>query len=93
MDVFESSAKRYLNPSIGYGILSPLSEAFALCSKYNFETLNNLISKYRKSILVSSKSIRDQLWFNSQHAAGLGPDNSIREFPFLILVLFGFDEN
>ena len=53
------------DPSIGYGILSPLSEVFVLGSKYTSETLNSLISKHIMSVLVSSKSIRDQPWFNN----------------------------
>ena len=53
------------DPSIGYWISGFLSEAFALGSKYIFETFNSFISKHIKSVLVSSKSMRDQPWFNN----------------------------
>ena len=52
------------NLSTEYWILGALSEVFALRFKCTSEILNNLISKHIKSILVSSKSMRDQPWFN-----------------------------
>ena len=52
------------NPSSGCWISSTLSEVFALGIKYIFETLNNMISKHIRSVLVSLKSIRNQPWFN-----------------------------
>ena len=39
---------------------------FAMSIKYISETLNGMISKHIKSVLVSSKSIRDQPWFNRE---------------------------
>ena len=38
---------------------------FAMGIKYISETLNSMISKHIKSVLVSSKSISDQSWFNT----------------------------
>ena len=39
--------------------------SFALGLNTFLKTLNSLISKHIKSVLVSSKSIRDQPWFNN----------------------------
>ena len=54
------------NPSSGCWILSTLSEVFAL-GKYISKTLNSMISKHIRSVLVSSKSIKDQPWFNNHY--------------------------
>ena len=53
------------NPSSGCWILSTLSEVLALGIKYISKTLNSMISKHIRSVLVSSKSIKDQPWFNN----------------------------
>ena len=41
---------------------------FAMGIKYIFETLNSMISKHKMSVLISSKSIRDQPCFNKDHS-------------------------